>query len=104
MLGFPEPGCDHGNVRWSVPDWLRPGVLMFRNIPGEVLDRMHELLRRDEEDRLERLRQLPPETGTPRSGWRSHAAPAGASSPPSRSCRKGHTCPRDFSCRRGSTT
>lgn len=42
---------------------------MFHDIPAEVLDRMHEPERRDAEDRpdgasrLERLRQVTPETG-----------------------------------------
>lgn len=56
---------------------------MFHDIPGEVLDRMRELERRDGRDRadgtprLERLRQIPPETGRFLALWAA-AAPPGA--------------------------
>lgn len=56
---------------------------MFHNIPAGVLDRMRELERRDEEDRadgtprLDRLRQIPPETGRFLALWAA-AAPAGS--------------------------
>ena len=56
---------------------------MFHNIPARALDRMRELERRDAEDRadgtvrLERLRQVPPETGRFLALWAA-AAPAGA--------------------------
>ncbi len=56
---------------------------MFHNIPADVLDRMHQLERRDEQDRadgtprLERLRQIPPETGRFLALWAA-AAPTGA--------------------------
>lgn len=56
---------------------------MFHGIPAEVLECMHELERRDAEDRadgtprLERLRQIPPETGRFLALWAA-AAPEGA--------------------------
>lgn len=52
---------------------------MFHDIPAEVLDRMRELERRDVEDRsdgtprLERLRQIPPETGRFLALWAASA-------------------------------
>ncbi len=52
---------------------------MFHDIPMEVLGRMHELERRDVEDRsdgtprLERLRQVPPETGRFLALWAASA-------------------------------
>jgi caffeoyl-CoA O-methyltransferase len=56
---------------------------VFHNIPAKVLDRMHELERRDGEDRADgtprpdRLRQIPPETGRFLALWAA-AAPTGA--------------------------
>lgn len=56
---------------------------MFHNIPSEMLDRMQELEGWDEKDRadgtprLERLRQIPPETGRFLALWAA-AAPDGA--------------------------
>jgi predicted O-methyltransferase YrrM len=56
---------------------------MFHDIPAEVLDRMHELEQRDDRDRsdgtprLERLRQVPPETGRFLALWAA-ASPDGA--------------------------
>ncbi|HEX6337550.1 MAG TPA: class I SAM-dependent methyltransferase [Jiangellaceae bacterium] len=56
---------------------------MFHNMPDGLLDRMHELERRDEQDRtdgtprLERLRQIPAETGRFLALWAA-AAPPGA--------------------------
>lgn len=55
---------------------------MFHDIPAAVLDQMRELERRDAEDRydgtprLERLRQIPPETGRFLALWAA-AAPDG---------------------------
>lgn len=55
---------------------------MFHDIPTDVLNRMHELERRDVEDRsdgtprLDRLRQVPPETGRFLALWAA-AAPDG---------------------------
>lgn len=55
---------------------------MFHNIPAEVLDQMRELERRDAEDRsdgtprLDRLRQIPPETARFIALWAA-AAPVG---------------------------
>lgn len=55
---------------------------MFHDIPAKMLDQMHELERRDTEDRsdgtprLERLRQIPPETGRFLALWAA-TAPAG---------------------------
>jgi predicted O-methyltransferase YrrM len=54
---------------------------VFHNIPGDVLDRMHELERRDEQDRtdgthrLDRLRQIPAETGRFLALWAAAAPP-----------------------------
>ncbi len=56
---------------------------MFHEIPTAMLDRMHELERRDQEDRidgtsrLDRLRQIPEETGRFLALWAA-SAPAGA--------------------------
>ena len=56
---------------------------MFHDIPTEVLERMHELERRDDADRtdgtahLDRLRQIPPETGRFLALWAA-SAPDGA--------------------------
>ena len=56
---------------------------MFHSIPFEILERMHELERRDEADRadgtprLERLRQIPEETGRFIALWAA-SAPEGA--------------------------
>lgn len=52
---------------------------MFHDIPAAVLDQMHELERRDAADRsdgtprLERLRQIPPETGRFLALWAASA-------------------------------
>lgn len=52
---------------------------MFHDIPAEALDRMRELERRDAEDRsdgtprLERLRQIPQETGRFLALWAASA-------------------------------
>jgi hypothetical protein len=46
-----------------------PEAKIFHDIPTDMLQQMHELERRDETDRnngtsrLDRLRQIPPETG-----------------------------------------
>ena len=56
---------------------------MFHEIPTAMLDRMHELERRDQKDRidgtsrLDRLRQIPEETGRFLALWAA-SAPAGA--------------------------
>jgi caffeoyl-CoA O-methyltransferase len=56
---------------------------MFNEIPNTIIERMHELEQRDEQDRddgtprLERLRQVPPETGKFIALWAA-AAPTGA--------------------------
>jgi predicted O-methyltransferase YrrM len=55
---------------------------MFHEIPADTLERMHELERRDEADRtdgtsrLQRLRQIPPETGRFLALWAA-SAPGG---------------------------
>ena len=60
-----------------------PEVSMFHDIPFEVLERMRELERRDEIDRsdgtprLDRLRQIPEETGRFIALWAA-SAPEGA--------------------------
>ncbi len=60
-----------------------PEVSMFHDIPSAILERMHELERRDEIDRtdgtprLDRLRQIPEETGRFIALWAA-SAPDGA--------------------------
>lgn len=81
MRGFPRTTSRCG-ADWSLAGFDQEGLL-FHDIPAGVLDRMHELERRDEEDRadgtprLDRLRQIPPETGRFLALWAA-AAPAGA--------------------------
>jgi len=56
-----------------------PEVKMFHDIPTDMLERMHELERRDGADRtdgtsrLDRLRQIPPETGRFLALWAASA-------------------------------
>jgi caffeoyl-CoA O-methyltransferase len=60
-----------------------PEAQMFHDIPTEMLERMRELERRDEIDRadgtprLQRLRQIPPDTGRFLALWAA-SAPEGA--------------------------
>lgn len=62
---------------------LDPEASMFHDMPFEILERMHELERRDEADRvdgtsrLERLRQIPEETGRFIALWAA-SSPEGA--------------------------
>lgn len=69
-------------TQYSDRAWPGGEVEMFHDIPAEMLDRMHELERRDAEDRsngtprLARLRQIPPETGRFLALWAA-AAPDG---------------------------
>jgi len=105
---------------------------MFHSIPAPILETMRSLEARDAQDRqdgaprLERLRQIPPETGrflallaanapegvwgeigasgdTLRCGWRWPAGRAANISSPSRCCRKKCAWPKTHFAARKST-